>query len=136
MTVVSNGFVVSGAAPGAVPVTAVRRDDALAGESRIDLIKMDVEGSEGRALVGMRDVLRRHRPFVLSEFSPAQSRRASAMEPREVRSEFRTAGYDLHVVLRDGSLSEALSDDAILSEVSAEGFENHIDLLARPRLGS
>jgi FkbM family methyltransferase len=130
----SNGFVVPGAAPGALPVEGVRLDDALSGEPRIDLIKMDIEGSEGRALVGMREVLRRHRPLVLSEFSPAQTRRASAMEPREVLAEFRTAGYELHVVFRDGSLSEALSDDAILGHVSAEGFENHIDLLARPRL--
>jgi FkbM family methyltransferase len=36
--------------------------------SRVDFVKMDIEGAEAQALYGMRDLLRRSRPLLLIEF--------------------------------------------------------------------
>ena len=54
-----------------VPV-AVTLDGALAelGRPRVDVIKLDVEGAEPLALVGMADTLARHRPVLFLECAP------------------------------------------------------------------
>lgn len=47
--------------------------DALADEAgwtRLDLIKMDIEGSEGRALSGGMGMLKRLRPVLVTEYNP------------------------------------------------------------------
>lgn len=48
-----------------VPTHAL--DDLVAGEERIDLVRMDIEGLETRALPGMRETLRTRRPLVSME---------------------------------------------------------------------
>ena len=53
---------------------AVRQLDDLAEElriERVDLVKMDIEGAELRALTGMRSLLARHRPLLAIEVHPA-----------------------------------------------------------------
>jgi FkbM family methyltransferase len=59
--------------------TELRRLDEVLGESRVDCIKMDIEGAEGLALVGAATVLRSSRPFVLCEINPSALRAVSAM---------------------------------------------------------
>jgi FkbM family methyltransferase len=57
----------------AVTVRAVRIDD-LAGDQgikRIDLIKMDVEGAELKALLGMAGLIGRCHPVIICEWHPA-----------------------------------------------------------------
>jgi FkbM family methyltransferase len=54
--------------------TPVARLDDLAGElglDRVDVIKMDIEGSEARALEGMRGILERRRPTLAIEVHPS-----------------------------------------------------------------
>lgn len=50
---------------GDVPLTT--GDEALAGEARIDLIKIDIEGMEMRALKGLKETIARTRPRILIE---------------------------------------------------------------------
>jgi len=45
-------------------------DAILADVPRIDMVKIDIEGHEPFALVGLERTLRRHRPIVLCEFNP------------------------------------------------------------------
>jgi len=54
-----------------VNVEAVVLDDFLADEPRIDFLKMDIEGFELFALQGMHQLLDRHCPKILTEFSPS-----------------------------------------------------------------
>ena len=49
-------------------VDAVRLDDAI-DPPRIDMVKIDVEGAEFRALRGAEALLRRYRPIILTEIS-------------------------------------------------------------------
>jgi FkbM family methyltransferase len=45
-------------------------DEALSGLSRLDFVKMDIEGHEPLALEGARALLKRHKPTLLIEFNP------------------------------------------------------------------
>lgn len=49
-------------------VRGVTLDDYFAGGGRLDLVKMDIEGAEARALPGMRRLLTDERPIVVLEF--------------------------------------------------------------------
>lgn len=59
-----------------IEVRVVRLDSFLEPRvSRVDLVKIDVEGFETQVLAGMADILERDRPILLIEFSPALVRR-------------------------------------------------------------
>ena len=52
-----------------VPATAL--DDYFAYRSQLDFIKMDIEGAEARAMLGMKKILTRTRPVILLEVHDA-----------------------------------------------------------------
>ena len=54
----------------AVEVRSVVLDQVMRNESRIDFIKMDIEGYEYFALEGMDRIIREYSPTILVEFSP------------------------------------------------------------------
>ena len=68
----SNAHLVAAQPPGpaAVYAQAVRLDDALSWLSRLDLVKIDVEGHEVLAFDGFRNLIERHRPALVIEFNP------------------------------------------------------------------
>ena len=47
-----------------------RLDEELSSLSRLDVVKIDIEGHEPVAWKGMRSLLEKHRPHVFTEFSP------------------------------------------------------------------
>jgi FkbM family methyltransferase len=49
-------------------VRSVSLDDYASPAPRLDLVKMDIEGAEARAIRGMRRILREERPIILLEF--------------------------------------------------------------------
>jgi FkbM family methyltransferase len=56
---------------------------AAVGEARLDVVKIDVEGAEGRAMAGMWDVIACWKPVVFSEFTPDSMATMSACQ-REI----------------------------------------------------
>lgn len=68
----SNAHLVGARPPGPAVVyaQAVRLDEALSWLSRLDLVKMDVEGHEVFAFDGFRNLIARHRPALVIEFNP------------------------------------------------------------------
>jgi FkbM family methyltransferase len=70
-----------------------RGDEAWAelGRPRIDFVKIDVEGSEGRVLRGLSAMLEERRPVVLFEWSPRTSDETGGAEP----GAFLPGGYQL-----------------------------------------
>lgn len=113
-------------------VPAVALDEVLADAPRIDVIKMDIEGAEAKALAGMRGLLRRHRPLLLTEFSPDLLRVSSGVEPEAYLAALAEA-HDLFVLPTDGGPERGpLTPAEVLAAQRAAGG-THLDLAAAPR---
>lgn len=82
----------------ALPVPAVRVADLLAqvGWSGVDFIKMDIEGSEVRAVAGMRDLLRRDDAPPLFFESNRHTLAFYGASPEMLKAELRGLGYTLY----------------------------------------
>jgi FkbM family methyltransferase len=113
-------------------VAAVALDAALADAPRIDVVKMDIEGAEARALAGMRALLRRHRPVLLTEFSPDLLRISSGVEPAAYLAAL-AEEHRLFVLPVGGEEPRGpLSPTDVLGAHAAAGG-THLDLMAVPR---
>ena len=70
-----------------VPVRTTRLDEALKGEARIDVVKIDAEGADLAVLRGMRRVIARNPNIrIFMEFAPSNLRRAG-LNPPDVLAE-------------------------------------------------
>jgi len=79
-------------------IPVVRFDDHVKDWQRLDAIKMDVQGFEGHALLGMRRSRERFAAAVLlMEFEPSTLRRAGS-DPHEVLEELRRYGSSVYEV--------------------------------------
>lgn len=129
----SNGSITSGA-QAQFQVPAVPLDQALAREPRIDLIKIDIEGAEGRALRGMARILTQHRPLVCCEFSPGRLPRISGVQPEEYLDSWRTHGYVLSVIPTTGPwLNRPYTNAEIMQYFASPSVRDHVDLIAWPQ---
>lgn len=135
----SNGFV-SALGQGRDGVTRVQGmplDDVLACESRLDLVKIDIEGHEPSALLGMSKLLSKHRPSIITEFHPRCLRELSHVEPESYADMLLGMGYRLSVIELDGSLTPAQSATDVMNQWrnasthAKDGDAHHIDLLAQ-----
>jgi FkbM family methyltransferase len=105
-------------------------DQVLAIRPPIDVVKLDVQGSEEAALRGMANVLAGSPTvLVLVELSPADAR-AAGSEPRALLDYYRSLGFTVRVQLPDEKGVVELGDDELLAR--AEELE-HVNLvLERP----
>jgi len=70
--------------------------DELAGDRRLDLLKLDVEGSEVDALLGGTETLRRDRPLILLE-AEAERLASQARTKDDLRAVLAELEYELYV---------------------------------------
>ncbi len=82
-------------------------DDLVADWSRVDLVKIDVEGAEEQVWEGMRQTMTRHRPTVVVEFNAARY----ADPAKFLRS--LAEGRDLRVIRLDGSIAPISMDEVL-----------------------
>ena len=139
---VSNGYVTAIAGNATSDeyayVQGVKLDDLLRDEPKITLIKMDIEGHERIALRGMQGILKKHRPILITEFSPHDLSKDSPQAAAEYLGEIRQSGYALAVIEENGAIREFAAETGVLEywraacqrQPGREGF--HLDLLARP----
>lgn len=74
-------------------IPVMRLDDALRGHlSRLDLLKIDVEGRELDVLEGARETLETHRPAVVIEVAPTNLSRFGT-GPEQILGFFESLGY-------------------------------------------
>lgn len=95
----------SGRATVPFEVGCVRLDDVTRDLHRVDVVKVDVEGAEPLVLAGMVELVRRHRPDVVMEWSPDQTVSAGFTQD-ELVARLADLGLRPHRVLEDGSLQE------------------------------
>lgn len=132
----SNGRIVQVDEPPAEPVTAsfvvaaYPLDTLLSqvGVSRVDVMKIDIEGAEPLALRGATEMMAVNRPVLISEFYPLALSSSPWGGAEGYLKMLRSLGYDLSVIGAEGDLD----DGAILAWGADRGREQ-VDLLARPR---
>lgn len=136
----SNGRVVAagegGAPTGSDPwlIEAVPLDALLGDLPRLDLIKMDIEGAEPKALQGMASLLRRHRPVIVTEFNPICLDLTSGMGAGDFLDLLVRLDYDLALVptnLTDPF--QPVAPEAILAHYEQTG-RSILELVATPRV--
>ena len=111
---------------GAGLVVATAPLDALVGDRRIDVLKIDVEGHEYRAMLGAQQLLQRCRPVVFTEYSPAMQRACSGVEGMDYLSLYLELGYRIYLLEENGP--ELVAPESVDAVWRSRNI-SHIDLM-------
>lgn len=112
-------------------VPCVSVDSLLSEGHEAHFVKVDVEGSEPLAIQGMRRLIERCKPFIVSEFSPESLPSFSNCNGTEYLNLLVSMGYSLGIVERDGIVDYGTNLAAVMSSF-AERHTDHIDLFCKP----
>jgi FkbM family methyltransferase len=114
------------------PVPCFALDAILPKDRPINLVKIDTEGAELNALIGMSQTIARDRPVIVSEFSPGMLPGISRCSGPEYLRYLIAQGYRIGVIELDGSESSfAEPVDSVMNAYSRSGVD-HIDIIATP----
>jgi FkbM family methyltransferase len=131
----SNGYLQEQSQPSgsAQFVQAVPIDHILQAETRIDLVKMDIEGYEILALRGMRQTMQRHRPTLITEFNPWHIQHRSKIAPAQLLLEIEQLNYRLWVLDRAGAIEPTDTASLLNYWRGTNNDKMILDLLAEPQ---
>jgi FkbM family methyltransferase len=110
----------------AFPVSAI-----LQPNQKLHIVKIDIEGAEGKALRGIEELLRRTKPVIFTEFTPGAMPDRSGVSATEYLEFFYRLGYEIGV-LRDSGELKCGTDPSRVMEELPRVQSNHLDLVARP----
>jgi FkbM family methyltransferase len=117
---------------GSRPVPCFALDAILPKERRINLVKIDTEGAELNALLGLSGTIDRDHPVIVSEFSPGILPGISHCSGPEYLRFLIAKGYRIGVVEKDGFETSFGDDvDGVMGVYSRSGID-HIDIIATP----
>ena len=113
-----------------VDVAAVRLDDVIPTDVVVDVVKVDTQGTDHRAVRGMAALLARSRPVLLVEFWPPAIVEQGE-DPAGVVAGYAAMGFEVRILGQpdDGGPAPAPADVVAAAEASAAGYLN---LLLRP----
>ncbi|MFE0758471.1 FkbM family methyltransferase [Inquilinus sp. NPDC058860] len=109
----------------------IRRLDDFSFEKPVDLIKIDVEGAEAMVLAGGLGLLKRDKPFLVSEFFPAWLRKVSGIEPESYLNSLRDIGYRVFE-LTDSGVGSLIAD--LPTDADQEGFFTNVVATCEPKV--
>ncbi len=114
------------------PVPCFALDAILPKDKHFNLVKIDTEGAELNALIGLSETMDRDRPVIVSEFSPGTLPGISHCSGPEYLRFLIAKGYRIGVIEQDGSENSFGDDvDGVMDAYSRSGVD-HIDILATP----
>ena len=115
------------------PVPCFAMDELLPKDRHFDLVKIDTEGAELNALIGLTGTIDRCRPVIVSEFSPGTLPGISQCSGPDYLRFLIAKGYRIGVIEKDGFETGFEDDvDGVMGAYSRSGID-HIDIIATPR---
>jgi FkbM family methyltransferase len=108
-------------------VPAVPLDAILSKVSRIDLIKLDIEGAEPQALAGLSETLRRFRPAIFVEMNPSALQSASARSPSDLYQQMFELDYDCYDFQTADTITKVTLED-ISKRLLQAGYYDYLFL--------
>ena len=115
------------------PVPCFALDGILPRDRRIDLVKIDTEGAELNALIGLSGTIDRDHPVIVSEFSPGMLPGISRSSGPEYLGFLIAKGYRIGVIEHDGSETSFGDDvDGVMNAYARSGVD-HIDIVTTPK---
>jgi len=115
-------------------VQSVVLDVILKDEAKISLIKIDIEAHEPFALKGMAELIKRHRPKIITEFHPWAMRLNNTGDPSEYLDQIVGLGYKLSIINPTGVLMDVSCSHDVTLHWESLGVETiHLDLFAQPQ---
>jgi FkbM family methyltransferase len=117
--------------PNHVSARTVEVDTLLHDVDRIDVIKIDVEGAEPFVLAGMQAVIQKHRPIIITEFSPAGIIQTTQQAPEGYVQQLRKLGYDLHMITKEKTIPLPAEYYQMVAQFFSTG-NDHIDIICYP----
>lgn len=114
-------------------VNVVTLDDWFksSGLSKIDIIKLDIEGSEFAAIKGMTQILKEQKPILIVELNP-ETLSMFNLKSSEIRDHLNHLNFEGFLILRDGRL-KLLSQSEIDKTINVL-FIHHEKMPAYPEL--
>ncbi len=114
------------------PVPCFALDAILPKDRPINLVKIDTEGAELNALIGLSETIDRDRPVIVSEFSPGALPGTSHCSGPDYLRYLIGTRYRIAVIEPDGSESIFGEDvDGVMGAYARSGID-HIDIIATP----
>jgi FkbM family methyltransferase len=114
------------------PVPCFALDDLLPRDRHFNLVKIDAEGAELNAVIGLSETIARDHPVIVSEFSPGALPGISHCSGPEYLRFLIDKGYWLGVIGHDGSETDFGDDvDGVMGAYLRSGID-HIDIIATP----
>ena len=132
----SYGNVMTSAAPddaaallSSTTVPTLKVDDLVGHDTKIDFLKIDVEGAEYNALLGASELIKRCHPTIVSEFSPSTMPGISGIDGRGYLRFLLDFGYTIAVVEESGTIRDCGTEvERVMDAFSRRGAD-HIDIL-------
>lgn len=110
-----------------VPLTTLDESLRKEGISRVDLIKLDVEGWEACVIRGMRETLLRDHPILFFEYAPVRIREAGE-DPEAMLSFLEEIGYRFALIDEDGGVPRHVKTSRL--SVGLRGPDDYVNVLA------
>ncbi len=95
-------------------------------DTKVSLIKIDVEGAEYLVLEGAYETIKQHKPFIIIEFRPSRLKFLNITEDNF--SLIKNIGYVFYSIHPDGALKEI----KLINEHIQRGYDEYTDVLLSP----
>jgi hypothetical protein len=113
-------------------ILSIPLDEILANVDKIDVMKIDIEGAEYRALQGGINTIKKFRPIIFSEFSTGGLKNVSKITGEQYLQFIISQDYDIFILPWEGKTIECHRDIKKVIDYYEEQRTTHVDLVFYP----